>query len=330
MTLAGKTVLVTGGTGFLGGALTTRLANEGARVRVLARNPHKAKRIETLPGVEIVPGDITNPDQVNEAVRECEVVFHVAASTGGSLELQRRMNTLGTHHVATAAASAGVMRLVHVSTVSVYGYRQRGDVTEATPANPGHDPYNITKAEAEQEVRTIAEAQRMPYSLIRPGQIYGPRSGMWTGMLFKVSRIRPTPWLGDGGGSCFPIYVDDVVDLMLLLAVHPDAVGQAFNCVPDPSPSWREFLGGYARLAGHQHWLGFPYGLVYPFAALISALGRPQTQLKEAANFLRLSQAQVTYKMTKARDVLGWEAKVNLEEGIQRCEPWLREKGLLR
>lgn len=330
MRLAGKKVFVTGATGFLGGALMTRLTIEGAQVRALARNPEKAKRIENLPGVEIVPGDITNIEQVQNAISGCEIAFHVAASTGGSLELQRQMNTVGTHNVATAAAATGVMRLVHVSTVSVYGYRQSGDVTEATPANPGHDPYNITKAEAEHELRSIAEAQRMPYSIIRPGQIYGPRSGMWTGTLFKVARIRPTPWLGDGSGSVFPVYVDDVVDLMMLLAVHPDAIGQTFNCTPDPSPTWREFLGAYSKLAGHQSWLAFPYGLIYPFAAIISSLARPHTQLKEAANFLRLSQTNLTYKMTRAREVLGWEAKVSLQEGARRCEPWLREKGLLQ
>jgi 2-alkyl-3-oxoalkanoate reductase len=330
MTLAGKTVLVTGATGFLGGALTTRLSNEGVHVRALARNLEKAKRIEKLPGVEIAHGDITNFEQVQTAANGCEVVFHVAASTGGSIDLQRQMNTVGTRNVALAAAAGGVMRLIHVSTVAVYGYRQIGNVTEDTPVNPGEDPYNITKAEAEQELRTVAEAQRMPYSIIRPAQIYGPRSGMWTGTLFKLARLRPTPWLGDGGGSVFPIYVDDVVDLMILLAVHPDAIGQTFNCAPDPSPTWHEFLGAYSKLAGHQNWLGLPPGLIYPFAALISALAKPQTQLKEAANFLRLSQTNLTYKMSKAREVLGWEAKVSLQDGIGRCEPWLREKGLLK
>lgn len=330
MTLAGKTVLVTGATGFLGGALTRRLSNEGVNVRVMARNPEKAKRIENLPGVEIAHGDLTNFQQVQDAVIGCEVVFHVAASTGGSIDFQRQMNTVGTRNVATAAAASGVMRLVHVSTVAIYGYRQTGTVTEDTAPDPGQDPYNITKAEAEQELRTIAEAQRMPYSIIRPGQIYGPRSGMWTGTLFKVARIRPTPWLGNGGGSVFPIYVDDVVDLMLLLAIHPDAIGQAFNCTPDPSPTWREFLGAYSKLAGHQNWFGVPPALIYPFTAIISTLAKPQTQLKEAANFLRLSQTNLTFKMNKARDVLGWEAKVSLQDGIARCEPWLREKGLLK
>jgi len=330
MALAGKTVLVTGATGFLGGALTERLVHEGVQVRALARNPQKAKRIENLPGVEIVQGDITHADALHEAVRGCEIVFHVAAALGGSIDVQRQMNTIGTRNIATAAAGAGVLRLIHVSSIAVYGYRQTDDVTEEIPLNPGHDPYNITKAEAEHELRSIAEEHRMPYCIVRPGQIYGPRSGLWTRTLFKLARIRPTPWLGKGDGSAFPIFVDDVVDLMLVLAEHPNAVSMAFNCTPDPSPTWRAFLGEYSRLAGHQGWLAFPPRLVYPFAGLIGALARANTQAKELPNMIRLTQAHVTYKMTRARDVIGWEPKVDLRTGVERCAPWLREKGLLK
>jgi nucleoside-diphosphate-sugar epimerase len=219
--------------------------------------------------------------------------------------------------------------MVHVSTISVYGYSQSGDVTEATAHNPGQDPYNITKAEAENELREIASANHMPYSIIRPGMIYGPHSGMWTGKLFRLAKLRPTPFIGRGDGNTFPIFVDDVVDLIVLLAQHPDAVGEAFNCAPDPAPTWREFLGAYSKLAGHQSWLGFPPALVSPFVSLIGTLARPQTQLKELPNLLRMAMAHITFRMTKARDVLGWEPRVDLQTGIERCAPWLRDKGWL-
>jgi nucleoside-diphosphate-sugar epimerase len=329
MTLAGKTVLVTGATGFLGSALTTRLAQDGARVRALARNPQKTKYIASLPGVEIVAGDVTNADQMHQAVRGCEIVFHVAAALGGPLNEQRQINTFGTRNVANAAVAAGALRMVHVSSVGVYGYRQTGDVTEATPPNPGQDPYNITKAEAESELLEIASASHMPYSIIRPAMIYGPHSGMWTGQFFRLAKRRPTVFIGRGNGTTFPIFVDDVGDLMILLAQHPDAVGETFNCAPDPSPTWREFLGAYSKLVGHQNWLGIPPGLVSPFVALIGALAQPETQLKELPNLLRMAQGRATFKMTKARERLGWEPKVDLQTGVERCVPWLRDKGWL-
>src|SRR5262245_56906348 len=100
MVLAGKTVLVTGATGFLGSALTAQLSGDGVQVRALVRNPQKARRIENLPGVEIVPGDITDANRMHEVVRDCSIVFHVAAALGGSLEAQRKINTIGTRYVA--------------------------------------------------------------------------------------------------------------------------------------------------------------------------------------------------------------------------------------
>jgi nucleoside-diphosphate-sugar epimerase len=329
MALAGKRVLVTGGSGFLGGALVRRLAVEGAQVRALARSPEKATYIQNLDNVEIVKGDITDAGRMAEVMDGIEVVFHVAASTGGPLLEQWRMNVDGTRIVAHAAADAQVSRFVHVSTISVYGYRQRADVTEETPPDPGHDPYNITKNEAENELRFVARKTGLTYSIIRPGQIYGPRSGMWTKLLFRLASMKPTPFVGDGSGSVFPIYVDDVVDLMLLLGDRPEAAKQAFNCTPDPSPTWREFLGMYARLAGHDGWLGIPPVLVTPFAALAGALASPQTQAKELPNLVGLARSHITYKNTKAYELLGWVPKTDLKTGVQNCIPYLREQGLL-
>jgi nucleoside-diphosphate-sugar epimerase len=329
MALAGKRILVTGGSGFLGGALVRRLATEGAHVRALARSPEKATYIQNLDNVEILKGDITDAGRMAEVLDGCEIVFHVAASTGGPLLEQWRMNVDGTRNVARAAAASNVSRFVYVSTISVYGYRQRSDVTEETPPDPGHDPYNITKNEAENELRFVAGKTGLTYSIIRPGQIYGPRSGMWTKTLFRLASVQPTPFVGDGSGSVFPIYVDDVVDLMLLMADRAEAANQAFNCTPDPSPTWRAFLGAYARFAGNDTWLSIPSALVTPVAALVGALARPQTQAKELPNLLGLAQSHITYKNTKARDLLGWTPKTDLETGVQNCVPYLREQGLL-
>jgi nucleoside-diphosphate-sugar epimerase len=230
--------------------------------------------------------------------------------------------------VVESAVAQGIQRFVHVSTVAVYGYTRQGIVRESDPLTPGDEPYSTTKAEAERIVQQVGAAAGMAYSIIRPAMIYGPRSGMWTGKAFRLASLRPTPWIGDGGGSAYPIYVDDVVDLMLVLATHP-AVGEVFNCAPDPSPTWRENLHGYAKLAGHQSWLAIPFWLVYPPTRLIAALAPSQTALKEAANVIQMTQRQITHSMTKARDLLGWSPKVSLAEGIARSAIWLREIGRL-
>jgi nucleoside-diphosphate-sugar epimerase len=327
---AGKTVLVTGATGFLGGALARRLATEGAQVKVLARRPQRDRYIKGVEGIEIVSGDITDANRMLEVVRGCDYVFHAAAVLSGRLDFQRKINVDGTCNLMRAAGEAKVQRVVHVSTIAVYGYGYTSDVSEDTPQKPGRVPYNVTKSEAETVVREVARDYNLSYSIIRPGMIYGPRSSGWTVSMFKLARRKPAIWLGDGGGCSHPIYIDDVVDLTLLLATHPAADGEAFNCAPDPAPSWREFLGAYSQLAGHLSWFGIPIWLARivapPLELFFSLRGEPQ----DLPTLIPFLQRHKVYKMTKAKERLGWQPKVSLQEGIQSCVPYLREKGLLR
>lgn len=329
MTLKGETVLVTGATGFLGGAVARRLAEDGAQVKALARRPDRDRYIRDVPGIEIVQGDITDAGRMREVTAGCTYVFHVAAALGGELDLQRRVNVTGTRTVVEAAAAAGVRRMVHISTIAVYGYRHRADASESTPVDPGHDPYAITKAEAEAALREAAEANNLSYSIIRPGMIYGPRSRPWTQGMFKLARRNPTIFLGDGSGSAYPIHVDDVVDLTVLAATHPRAHNEIFNAAPDPSPTWREFLGAYSALAGHDRWLGIPPFLLVPVAAVMGLVLPRNNRLKDLPHLLKFLQSNITYRMDKARDLLDWQPRIPLDEGIKGCAPYLREKGLL-
>jgi nucleoside-diphosphate-sugar epimerase len=329
MTLQGKTVLVTGATGFLGGALTQRLTAEGAKVRALVRRPNRDAYIRDLPQLEIVTGDLTDAASLKTATENCDVVFHVAASIGGSLAHQRQANVEGTRNLALAAAQNGVGRFVHVSSIAVYGYAYSGDITEDLPPKPKSDPYNITKAEAETALHEVATAQGLPFTILRPGMIYGPRSGMWTRQMFQLARRAPAVWFGDGGGSAYPIHVEDVVSQMLIQATHPAALGQTFNATPDPSPTWREFLGAYSQLAGHDRWLGIPYGLLNIGAPIAEAFLRLMGEPRDVPLMARMIQRRDHYKMTRAKDLLNWQPQITLEQGIQSCAPWLREEGLL-
>ncbi len=330
--LNGQTVLVTGGTGFLGHALVRRLAHDSnaREIRVLVRDLKRAERLQDLPCVNIVKGDLTQPDTLADAVQGTDIIFHSGAALGGDLALQMAVNEGGTRALVLAAAQAGVGRFVHVSTVSVYGYRNRQDVTEETPPDPGRDPYPISKLAAEKALKEVAAEYHLPYTIIRPGMIYGPYSGMWTGQMFKVARRRPTVFIGDGSGSAYPIHVDDLIDLLLIAAVHPNAPGETFNCTPDPSPTWREYLGAFSRLAGHQRWLGVPPKLLWPFVQLIGRFAPASSPMVDLPALLPFSQGYITYKTDKARRLLGWTPKITLEQGIAATADWLRERGLLK
>ncbi len=327
--LFGKTVLITGATGFLGGALALRLASEGVRVRALVRRAGRDWHLRNAASIEMVSGDLTDAAQVNHVVEGVDVIFHVAAALGGSMDWQRRVNVDGTRNIMQAAAAAGVQRVVHVSTISVYGYKNTTDVTEETPMNPSHDPYSIAKAEAETVVQDIAAKHAVPFSIMRPGMIYGPRSTSWTLGMFRIARRNPTFFIGDGSGSAYPIFVDDVVDLMMVLATHPNAIGETFNSTPDPSPTWRDFVGSYSRLAGHDNWFDFPPSLFKPAAVLAGLFAAEESPRRDLVDLLPFVQRSLTYRMDKARTLLNWQPQISLENGITRCIPWLHEIGLL-
>jgi nucleoside-diphosphate-sugar epimerase len=325
--LSGETVLVTGASGFLGGVIVRQLSEAGVLVKALVRRPERDIYIRNLPSVEVIQGDITDAQRLKSIMLGVDRVIHSAAALGGSIGHQTQVNVEGTRNVAQAAAEQGIKRFVHISTISVYGYRNRTDVTEETPYNAGADAYHITKINAEKTLIDIAQQATMPYSIIRPGMIYGARSNAWTKTMFNVAKRGV--WIGDGSGSAYPIHVEDVAQMALIVATHPNAVGEAFNCTPDPSPTWREFLGGYAALAGRTRWIGIPPTLLRPIAPIIAFFAPKHAQAKDLPDLIPFVTNHISYKMDKSRQLLNWQPQIPLTEGIRRCEPYLREKGLL-
>jgi 2-alkyl-3-oxoalkanoate reductase len=323
-------VLVTGANGFLGSALTRRLAENGVQVMALVRDPMRAQHLQALPNVSLVVGDIRDADLAAYMV-SCDYVFHVAAQLNGSLESQMRTNADGTERVALAAAQTEVKRLVHVSSLAAYGYGYHsGQIGEDTPLKPVHDPYSMSKAEAERRLGQVAQRTQLAYSIVRPGGIYGPGSGFWTATMFKLAARKPTVFIGSGNGYVPLIFVDDLLDLMLLAAEHPQAAGEAFNAVYDPPYLWRQFWQGYSRLAGHDSWLGIPVPLARFAIQLIGLFAQANTQMKELPNLLKLMTSHVQYPTGKARRLLGWQPQIDLQTGIGRCKPWLQSEGLLK
>ncbi len=327
------TVLVTGATGFLGGTLAVQLAADGHHVRAIGRSTqHKGAYLRAHNDhgrITLLKGDILHSSQVDRAIEGCDLVIHAAAALGGTFAYQRRTNVDGTRTVMQAAAEASVQRVVHISTIAVYGYGHTQDVTEDTPPRPSSDPYAVTKREAESVVRTLGTERSVPYTIIRPGAIYGPRSRFWTGRFFRMAQRPPVIFVGDGRGSAPLIFVDDVVDLCRVAAAHPAAAGEAFNATADPAPTWREYLLSYARVAGHARWLGIPVWLLAPMARLRAAVAPEYSRARVYPELLRFATHPITYRMTKAREQLDWCPPTDLPTGVARSVDWLRAEGLL-
>lgn len=327
--LAGQTAFVTGATGFLGGALARRLAADGVYVKALARREGRDSYIANVENIRIVSGNITDADRMVEIAYGCDYIFHVAAATHGKLPYQREVNVGGTANVAHAAASANVKRLIHVSTIAVYGYQYNGIITEDMPHRHGNVPYNTSKSEAEIILRRIAHETGLSFTINRPGLIYGPRSVMWTDNVFKLAKRRPVPFVNDGHGKVYPIFVDDVVDMLILQATHPAANGEAFNCVYQPQPTLRKYVAKYMALVNNDSWCTYPTGFIKFLAPLVDAVLHYAREPQDIQDLLCMIERDITYSMDKAKTLLNWQPQVSLDEGIQRTIPYLQETGLL-
>ncbi len=247
--LSGRKVLVTGATGFIGGRLVEKLVlDTGAQVRAFVTGYARAVRIARF-DVELATGDLTSPEDVRAAVRGCDVVFHCAYGSRGDAASQRRVNVEGTRHVLEASRDEGVDRVVHVSTVAVYGNPGDGDLDETAPREYSGDVYADSKRDAEEVVEAYAR-EGVPAVIIQPTVVYGPFGPAWTQRVIERLRSRRVILVDEGQGLCNAVYVDDVVDAMLLAATRPGVEGEAFLISGAEPTTWRDFYRAYEEMLG--------------------------------------------------------------------------------
>jgi nucleoside-diphosphate-sugar epimerase len=319
--------LVTGANGFIGAALTQRLLHDGVAVRAMCRAARNGATLAEA-GAEVVEGDIQDAPLTLRCAEGCDVVFHVAAVGKGSLARQHATNVEGTCHVAEAAYKVGAQRLVHVSSVAVYGYDLNGPIDESHPHRPPRDDYYMcTKSLGEQAVWDYARQVGLPTVSIRPAFVYGPRSVFWSQTLYNLCRRYPVPLFAGGNGHAHPIYIDDVVDLLVIAATHLAAPGNAFHAAPDPAPSWRDFLSHYAHIAGNPRTINIPLPptlILKPICSLISFLARLSGSPYDVFGAAQYITRPITYRMDKAKQLLGWQPRITLEEGMALTATWLK------
>lgn len=246
-TYKGKKVLVTGGTGFIGSRLAERLyIDEQADVKVMVHNWPKAAWVSRL-GVELVKADITNAQDVDEAVKGCEIVFH-CVGVGGSMEQCMKINVEGTKNVLAACKKHKVKRIVYLSSVVVHGPDIFDGMNEDAPFVKTGDPYADSKIEAEQYFTSFIKENQIEGSVIRPTYVWGPLSLYYT--IDIINQLKKGKFLlvDNGIGSCNAVHVDNVVDLSLICGYHPNAVGESFIVTDGEKLNWKEFWGEYARM----------------------------------------------------------------------------------
>lgn len=238
----GSKVLVTGATGFIGGRLVERLLEQhDARIRCTIRGVNTTGRLRSSLSVELVQIDLCNAAEVNRAVDSVDYVFHCAYDWQS-----RRQNINGLRNLIAACLANSIKRLVHVSTFAVYKTPD-GPLTEETPHRDRWNAYVDTKLDLENIVLEAVQKNHLPATIIQPTIVYGPFCVPWT--------ITPAEELIFGNvvlpdreeGICNAVYVDDVVDALILAAMSPAAIGNRF-LVSGPNPvTWEIFFTEIAR-----------------------------------------------------------------------------------
>ncbi len=323
--------LITGATGFLGGALTHRIHNMGWDVTALGRNPAKLNQLED-DGIRVVRADISKKDEVNASFSDFDLVFHCAAfpSPWGGFEKFYQANVIGTRNIVNACLENNVKRLVYVSTPSIYfDYNSRIGVKENDPLPEPISHYAHTKLLAEEEVDK-GSAQGLAVVSIRPRALFGEGDTVIFPRLLSRLKTGRLPILGDGENMVDLTYIQNVVDALLLCAESPkNTLGKKYNISNgDPIKIWAlinricDELGfshprrKISRQAAHNVGgaLEFIYSLI-PYS--------PEPPLTRMS--VSMMSNSTTLDISAAQNELGYQPKISIEEGVGRFLKWWKE-----
>ncbi|HWF35366.1 MAG TPA: aminotransferase class III-fold pyridoxal phosphate-dependent enzyme [Solirubrobacteraceae bacterium] len=328
----GDVCLVTGASGFIGGHLAQRLVDEGHQVRCLVRASSDTSLLERL-DVELAVGDLTSARSLARAAQGCRYVLHCGAlvSDWGTPEEIARINDRGTRNLLEASVAASVERFIHFSTTDVYGYPGQAAVDETHSSTRFANWYAHTKLAAEAQVRRIEKLHALDAVILRPATVYGPRSTDVIGEIARAMRQGNMLLVDRGRAVAGLCYVENLMDAAALALRHDAAPGHAFN-VSDGLPiTWKEFTDDLAHGLGCRevrwsmpywmaHGIGFSLEHGYRVLRKTTRLQLPPLLSRQAVHVLAKDQ---DFSNRKAREVLGWEPRVDYATGLEATLSWL-------
>lgn len=317
MSLKSKKVLVTGAGGFIGSHLTERLVELGARVRVFVRYNSRNNWgwIEDLPAniqkeIEVITGDLRDPNAVRDAVRDTEIVFHLGALIAIPYSYNNpydvfQVNVFGSLNVFNASKEFGIEKVVHTSTSEVYGTAQYVPIDENHPLQ-AQSPYAASKIGADKLAESFYLSYNLPVATVRPFNTYGPRQSARA--IIPTIITQALNQRNINLGSLHPTrdlnYVADTVEGFIRVAESPQSVGEVINI-----GSGKEISMG-------------------DLANKILSLTNKNIEITSDKIRIRPEKSEVDRLLadnSKARALLQWEPRVSIDEGLKRTIEWISE-----
>ena len=325
-------ILVTGGTGFTGAALTLRLLDDGHSVSVIDKDPGIALEEIKQKGAQVVLGSITDRDLVAKCVSGAEIVMHLAAAfreIGVPDALYQEVNVEGTRIVVEEALKAGARKLVYCSTQGVHGHIETPPGDESSPIAPA-DYYQQTKYEGELVVQEYAK-QGIEHVILRPTAIYGPGDPGRFLMIYKRVKKGTFPMFGRGKTFYHPLYIDNLVDAFILAMAPGAGAGKAYIIGDEEFFSIEELVSRVGKAIDVD--VSIPH---FPILPLIVAghvcekackpFGITPPIFPRRVDWFRQVRA---FKIDKAKKELGYKPRIGIDDGLRRTGEWDRKKGYL-
>lgn len=312
-----KQVVVTGAAGFIASHLTQRLVNEGARVRAFvrytSRNDDGLLRYlppDILSQVEIIRGDLRDSEAIRAATRDVDTIFHLGALIAIPYSYLHpreviETNVMGTLNVLMAARDADVRRVVHTSTSEVYGTAHYVPIDESHPLQ-GQSPYSASKIGADKIVESFYCSYNLPVATLRPFNTYGPRQSARAVIptIITQALTRESVRLGSLTPSRDFTFVEDTANGFVRIAESDDAIGQEIN------------IGANANIT-----IGELAHKIFDLMGKTPNIECEEERLRPDKSEVKRLHAS----HQKARDLMGWEPQVSLDEGLQRTIAWISQ-----
>ena len=323
--------LVTGATGFTGGAVCERLIRDGVEVVAFVRGSSNTDKLRAI-GVDVRTVDICNRADIERNFDGIDLVYHIAAayrSEHASHDEFFRVNVGATQNLLDVASAAGVRRFVHCSTVGVQGAIDDPPATEEYRFQPG-DHYQQSKLEGELLARRYFDEGRLPGTVVRPVGIYGPGDTRFLKLFRPIARGRFV-MIGDGEVLYHMTYIDDLVSGFLLAASKEAAVGQVFTIGGPEYTTLKVLVEKIALTLGvRPPRLRIPFAPVYLAAVvcdrLCRSVGVSPPLYPRRVEFFELDRA---FSIDKARNLLGYSPAYDLQSGLAKTAEWYRQNGLV-
>jgi len=324
-----KKVLITGATGFIGSHLVERNIREGNKIKILALPGDKKALDFKSRGIDVVYGDIREPSAVNEAVSDIQIVFHLSGvvTDWTPKEIFDKVNIRGTRSICEACLQKNVDRLIEVSTNDVFGLKENVVINESFDFSSWGEPYADTKLEASRIVWEYGK-KGLPVSIVYPCWVYGPGDTTFVPLLaYAIKNGRLLFWRKNA--IVWPAYVENLVDLIMVLAEHPKAVGQGFIYHDGESDTLQNFTSKIVKSIGkNPSQLYIPYWTAYAAACIMESLWklfRKKSRPLLTTYTVKNLGSRLKFSIEKAERELGWVPPLSYQKGLKKTMDWLKQ-----